>query len=74
MKLLYYGTVIPPNLHYAGGYNGHGFGGMFARLFSKIALKTAAKAAMRVAKVAGKKAIRVDTRKVVPLAKKAIKK
>ena len=74
MKLHYYGTVAPPKLHYEKGYNGHGFGSLFARLFSKLALKTAAKTAMRVAKVAGKKVVRIAARKAVPLAKKAVKK
>ena len=73
MKLHYYGTTTPPNLHYEKGYNGHGFGSLFARLFKSLA-KPAMKGIAKAVKVAGRKALRVAARKAVPLAKKAVKK
>ena len=73
MKLHYYGTSAPPHLHYAGAYNGHGFGSLFARIFKSLA-KPAVKGIAKAVKVAGRKALRVAARKAVPLAKKAVKK
>ena len=73
MKLHYYGTTTRPKLHYEKGYNGHGFGSLFARLFKSLA-KPAVKGIAKAVKVAGRKALRVAARKAVPLAKKAVKK
>ena len=73
MKLHYYGTIAPPKLHYEKGYNGHGFGSLFACLFKSLA-KPAVKGIAKAVKVAGRKALRVAARKAVPLAKKAVKK
>ena len=80
MRLHYYTTAVP-NSYCVGVHNGHGFGSLFARLFSKVAartvakvaIKTAARAAAKVARVAGRKALKFVTTKGADIAKKAAK-
>ena len=72
MRLHYYTPAVPQS-YCVGVHNGHGFGSLFARIFSKVAAKTAARAAVKVAKVAGRKALKVVTTKGVEVAKKVAK-
>ena len=64
MRLFHY-TPTVPHSYCVGVHNGHGFGSLFARLFSKVAAKTvaktAAKTALRVAKSAGRRALKEVT-------------
>ena len=69
--LLHYYTPVVPESYCVGVHNGHGFGSLFARLFSKVAAKTAAKAAIRVAKSAGRRALRHVTKQAPKLIKSA---
>ena len=74
MRLHHYAPAVP-NSYCVGIHNGHGFGSLFAKLFSKVAAKTvaktAAKAVARVAKSAGRKALKVVTKQAPKLLKKA---
>ncbi len=74
MRLHHY-TPIVPRSYCVGVHNGHGFGSLFAKLFSKVAAKTvaktAAKAVARVAKNAGRKALKEVTKQAPNLLKKA---
>ena len=74
MRLHHY-TPIVPRSYCVGVHNGHGFGSLFAKLFSKVAAKTvaktAAKAVARVAKNAGRKALKEVTKQAPKLLKKA---
>ena len=69
MRLHYYAPAVSQS-YCVGVHNGHGFGSLFARLFSKVAVKTAARAAVKVAKVAGRKALKVVTTKGADFARK----
>ena len=72
MRLFHY-TPAVPHSYCVGVHNGHGFGSLFARLFSKVAAKTvaktAAKTALRVAKSAGRRALKEVTKQAPKILK-----